>query len=282
MIVYTLRRNINDAVKSEKKDRKKIGFVPTMGALHDGHLSLVRQSLRENDVTVISIFVNPTQFDNPDDLEKYPRTLERDLHLLEQTDKNLTVYLPHAEDLYRGEVVSRSFDHKGLDKVMEGAYRKGHFDGVATVVSLLFEAVEPDRAYFGEKDFQQLRIIQNMVEQMKFPVEIRPVPIRREPDGLAMSSRNLRLSPEMRKEAPFIYKTLKEAKTMAEKGFSPGEIKKHIMKLYGETPLRLEYFEIADEELLHPASSFEDAKHYRAFVAAYAGDIRLIDNIRVK
>ncbi len=282
MIVFTLRKNIRNTVKKLKEAGKTIGFVPTMGALHPGHLALVKKSLEENHRTVVSIFVNPTQFDNPDDLAKYPRILERDLHLLEQTDKDLLVYLPLAEDLYEGNVKAKSFDHGGLDRVMEGAYRRGHFDGVATVVSLLFDAVQPHRAYFGEKDFQQLQIIRRLVESQNYPVDIRPVPIHREKDGLAMSSRNLRLTEPMRKEAPFIYQTLLKAKEMAEKGMKPALIKENISLLYEKSPLRLEYFEIADEEHLRPAENFEPGKNYRAFIAAYAGDIRLIDNLRIK
>ncbi len=282
MRVFTLKKNLNEAVKTEKKSGKTVGFVPTMGALHDGHLALVKKSLQENPVTVVSIFVNPTQFDNPEDLEKYPRFLERDLHLLEKTDKNLIIYLPLAEDLYEGSVRAKPYDHGGLDRVMEGAFRKGHFDGVATVVHLLFNAVQPDKAYFGEKDFQQLRIIQHMVDKEKLPIEIRPIPIYREKDGLAMSSRNLRLTDEMRQAAPFIYKSLMKAREMAEQGFTPSEIKQKIRELFSRSPLELEYFEIADEKKLKPAGDFKENKHYRGFIAAYAGNIRLIDNMRLK
>jgi len=282
MIVFTLKKNLQSHIDELKRRGKSIGFVPTMGALHEGHLSLVRKSLNENDATAVSIFVNPTQFDNPDDLAKYPRLLERDLHLLERLDKDIIVYLPLAEDLYEGAVKARRYDLGGLDKMMEGAFRPGHFDGVATVVHLLFDAVRPHRAYFGEKDFQQLQIIRRLVDMQHMPVEIRPVEIVREKDGLAMSSRNLRLNEYWRKQAPVLYELLQRARRLAEEGKNPDEIKQIVLMELDQSPLRADYFEIADEESLRPARSFEPGKHYRAFVAAYAGDVRLIDNIRLK
>ncbi len=279
MEVFTLKTHLGARIESLKNQGKTIGFVPTMGALHEGHLSLIEQSIKENDSTVVSIFVNPTQFDRKDDLEKYPRTLERDLYLLEQTDKNMIVYIPVAEDLYQGTVEAKHYALNGLDKTMEGKYRPGHFDGVATVVHKLFEAVRPHKAYFGEKDFQQLRIIQTLVENLKLPVEIIPVKIYREKDGLAMSSRNRRLKPEMRQAAPFIYQTLKQAASM-KPNHSPGEIKRQVELAFEKHPLlRLEYFEIADEENLQPAKKFDPRKKYRGFIAVFAGDVRLIDNI---
>jgi len=283
MVVFTLKKNLQSFLNYLKERNFQIGFVPTMGALHEGHLTLVKKSMEENNATVVSIFVNPTQFDNQNDLKYYPRTLEKDLFLLENLDKDMIVYIPVAEDLYGGPVRAKAYDHGGLDRVMEGAYRPGHFDGVATVVELLFDAVRPHRAYFGEKDFQQLQIIRHLVKSKKIPLEIRPVEIVREGDGLAMSSRNLRLTPEWRKEAPFLYHILREAREMAQQGHSPGEIKRYVMQQFEkETALRPDYFEIAEEETLQPADTFEPDKHYRAFVAAYAGDIRLIDNIRIK
>ncbi len=279
MEVYTLKSNLGKRIRELKSEGKTVGFVPTMGALHEGHLSLVRQSLKDNNITVVSIFVNPTQFDRKDDLEKYPRTLERDLYLLERTGKNIMVYIPVAEDLYEGKIEVGTYDLNGLDKVMEGAHRPGHFDGVATVVHKLFQSVQPHRAYFGEKDFQQLRIIQTLVKKLNLPIEIIPVPIYREPDGLAMSSRNLRLTEEMRKAAPFIYETLQKAAEMSRHS-GPQEIKDFVYKTFEKHPLlQLEYFEIADEENLQPAPHFEKGKKYRGFIAVFAGDIRLIDNI---
>jgi len=282
MIVFTLKQNLRDHISRLKEKGFQIGFVPTMGALHEGHLSLVRRSLDENDATVVSIFVNPTQFDNPDDLAKYPRLLERDLHLLERLDKNIIVYLPVAEDLYEGPVEARRYDLGGLDRVMEGAYRPGHFDGVATVVHLLFDAVRPHRAYFGEKDFQQLQIIRRLTETENIPVEIRPVEIVREEDGLAMSSRNLRLNDYWRKQAPLLYGLLRKARQWAEEGMGPAEIKRRVREELERSPLKPDYFEIAEEQSLQPADTFQPGKHYRAFMAAYAGDVRLIDNIRLK
>jgi len=283
MIVYTRKANLRNFLEPLKRSGKTIGFVPTMGALHEGHLSLVRRAAAENDAVVVSIFVNPTQFDNPDDLAKYPRLLERDLSLLEEIDPGMIIYLPVAGDLYEGPVRARSYDLDGLDEVMEGKFRPGHFAGVATVVHLLLDAVRPDRAYFGEKDFQQLRIIERLVNKLKLPVSIIPVPIVREDDGLAMSSRNLRLNEDMRKAASFIYRMLRYARRLADEGLGPEEIRRQIRRRFAEeSPLRLEYIEIADENTLLPAETFLPGKHYRAFIAAYAGDVRLIDNLRIK
>ncbi|WP_229791228.1 pantoate--beta-alanine ligase [Winogradskyella epiphytica] len=257
-----------------------VGFVPTMGALHNGHLSLVKNGLEENDVVVVSIFVNPTQFDNKDDLIKYPRTLEADIALLETiSDQKIIVYAPTAEDLYGDQVESQSFSFDGLENEMEGAFRPGHFDGVGTVVKRLFEIVKPDSAYFGEKDFQQLQIIKKLVELHGLPVNVVGCPIHRADDGLAMSSRNARLTPEHRKAAPFIYKTLTSAKikfgTKSAKNVTDWVTK----QFENQALLDLEYFIIADEATLKPTKRKSTKKSYRAFIAVYAGDIRLIDNI---
>lgn len=280
MYAWAYKTHLGEFIESLKNEGKSIGFVPTMGALHQGHLALVKRSLAENDHTVVSIFVNPTQFDRKEDLNNYPRFPERDLALLETLDKNIIVYLPEPNDLYGGKVQARKYDLDGLDLTMEGKFRPGHFDGVATVVELLFDAVKPDRAYFGEKDFQQLRIIQTLVQKLNIPVRIIPVEIQREADGLAISSRNLRLTEKYRKEAPIIYRLLLNAQEMAQKGFTPNEIRKTITAQFKHHPLlRLEYFEIADEQTLRPAQKFEPGKKYRAFVAVFAGNVRLIDNI---
>jgi len=280
MYVWTTKARMSEHTGRLRREGHSVGFVPTMGALHDGHLALVKKSLAENDHTVVSIFVNPTQFDRKDDLEKYPRLVEQDLYKLEQLDPNIIVYLPRAEDIYEGRIQAEHFDLGGLDRVMEGAHRPGHFDGVATIVKKLFDVVKPHRAYFGEKDFQQLRIIQHLAQQLKDSIEIVPVEIYRETDGLAMSSRNLRLAPAYREAAPFIYQTLQKARQMALEGHSPKEIKEKVYQLFAQHPLlKLEYFEIADEENLQPAENFETDKKYRGFIAAYAGDIRLIDNM---
>ncbi|MRJ07347.1 pantoate--beta-alanine ligase [Ornithobacterium rhinotracheale] len=266
-------------VASQRKLKKTIGFVPTMGALHAGHLSLIKQCKADNDICVASVFVNPTQFNNPEDLEKYPRHPEKDAELLESVDCD-AVFFPTVEDIYPEGEKSETFDFNGLENQMEGKFRPGHFDGVGTIVNKFFEIIQPDRAYFGEKDFQQLRIIQTMVEKKGHHIEIVPMPIFREDDGLAMSSRNQRLSPEFRNASPRIYEILKEVNSL-KNDFSPQEVKQRIEELFAQTDLELEYFVICDEETLHEINDWKDSENIRAFVAAYAGDIRLIDNLKI-
>tara|TARA_Y100000815_G_scaffold87670_1_gene76376 strand:+ start:446 stop:1297 length:852 start_codon:yes stop_codon:yes gene_type:complete len=259
---------------------KSVGFVPTMGALHQGHLSLVNRGLDENDIVVVSIFVNPTQFDNQEDLVKYPRTLKTDVDLLKTVSEDrIVVYAPTVEDIYGDHVESQSFKFDGLENEMEGAFRDGHFDGVGTVVKRLFEIVEPQNAYFGEKDFQQLQIIRKLVELHKLPVNIVGCNISRASDGLAMSSRNKRLTKAHRNVAPLIFKTLKTAK--AKFGTkSAKKVAEWVEKQFQKEPLlELEYFTIADVTTLKPVKRKSKNKTYRAFIAVYAGDIRLIDNI---
>lgn len=259
--------------------KNKLGFVPTMGALHEGHAALVKQAVEENDYVVVSIFVNPTQFDNKKDLEKYPKTLEADMALLDNISKNIFIFAPSVSEIYRKKVISKSYDFDGLDKVMEGAFRDDHFNGVGTIVEALLRAIEPDRAYFGEKDFQQLQIIRKMVAQQKLDVTIIGCPIVREPSGLAMSSRNERLSKSMRKEAAFIYKTLLAAKKQF--GTKSATTVLHwVTDQFEQHPaLKLEYVEIADIDTLTPIIKKQSKRKYRAFVAVYAEDVRLIDNI---
>lgn len=259
-------------------ENKTIGLVPTMGALHKGHLSLIETAKAENDITVVSIFVNPTQFDKQEDLTNYPRTLESDLELLKDVKCDV-VYVPSPEDIYNNNVISEKFDFDGLEKEMEGKHRKGHFDGVGTIVKKLFEAVRPTNAYFGEKDFQQLQIIKKLVEKYHIPVKVIGCEIYREKDGLAMSSRNLRLTEQQRKEAPFIYKTLKKAKQLfIEKPIT--EVKKWVEKEFAKNQtLILEYFDIADINTLKSAKRKGRKAKYRGFIAVYADNIRLIDNI---
>lgn len=266
-------------LKNLKNQQVSIGFVPTMGALHNGHLSLVQKSVADNDITVVSIFVNPTQFDNPSDLEKYPRDLEKDISLLEPFNSKLIVFTPSISNMYENGLTSDTYFFDNLENEMEGKHRKGHFDGVATVVSKLFEIINPNKAYFGEKDFQQLQIIRKMVAQNGQKVSIVNCPIVREDNGLAMSSRNERLSTKEREEAAIIYQTLKEVK---EKFHS--ENIETLNKLVTErflpyANMQLEYFEIADEETLKSANSKEANKKYRAFIAVFIGGVRLIDNI---
>ena len=260
-------------------DKKKtLGLVPTMGALHKGHLSIVKRAKKENDYVIVSIFVNPTQFDKEEDLLKYPNTVKTDLKLLEDLQCDF-VFMPKIEEIYANNIVSDSFDFDNLDKAMEGAFRKGHFDGVATIVKKLFNITHPNNAYFGEKDFQQLQIIKKMVEIESIPIQVIACEIYREDDGLAMSSRNLRLSPKQRNAAPLIYKTLLESiELIHEKdiGFIKTFVKNNIES---NEFLELEYFEIADIETLIPATEIIHDKKYRAFIAAFAGPIRLIDNI---
>lgn len=257
-----------------------VGFVPTMGALHNGHLSLVNRALSQNEVVVVSIFVNPTQFDNKEDLINYPRNLESDIALLETlNDARIVLYAPKAVDIYGDMIVSESFDYDGLEHEMEGAFRDGHFDGVGTIVKRLLEIVKPDEAYFGEKDFQQLQIIKKLVAKNHIPAKIIGVDIYRAEDGLAMSSRNVRLSPEHRAAAPFIYKTLRTAKTKFGTE-SASTVLEWVEAQFKTQPLlELEYFIIADSKTLKPIKQKSIKKSYRAFIAVYAGDIRLIDNI---
>lgn len=257
-----------------------IGFVPTMGALHHGHLSLVNKGLSENDFVVVSVFVNPTQFDNQEDLVKYPRTLDEDIILLKTvSDHKIIVYAPTVEDIYANSVTSQSFTFDGLEYEMEGAFRDGHFDGVGTIVKRLFEIVKPDNAYFGEKDFQQLQIIRKLVELHHLPLNVVGCPIHRASDGLAMSSRNTRLTKEHREIAPFIYKTLNTAKTMFGTK-SAQKVTEWVNNQFKKQPLlEVEYFIIADIKTLKPVKRKSTRKSYRAFIAVYAGDIRLIDNI---
>lgn len=280
MKIYTEKNKINDAVDALKSKNLSVGMVPTMGALHEGHLQLVIRALKENDIAVVSIFVNPTQFDNKTDLEKYPRTLESDVKLLETVSKtDIIVYAPTVEDIYEGNTVSEAFDFDGLEFEMEGKFRHGHFDGVGTIVKRFFEIVKPHKAYFGEKDFQQLQIIKKLVEKHGIHVKIVGCKIHRETNGLAMSSRNTRLEPKYKDAAPFIYRTLKTAKVkFGTKSATKvvewvgNQFKKHDL-------LDLEYFLIADTKTLKPVKRKSNKKEYRAFIAVYAGEIRLIDNI---
>ncbi|WP_440120185.1 pantoate--beta-alanine ligase [Tenacibaculum sp. Ill] len=281
MKIFTSKSEIKEFLSALKMDKKSIGFVPTMGALHQGHLSLIKRAKKKKDIAVVSIFVNPTQFDNKEDLDKYPKTYESDVALLESVDCDV-LFFPSVEEIYAENVTSEEFDFDGLEHQMEGRFRDGHFDGVGTIVKTLFEIVEPDTAYFGKKDFQQLQIIKKLVEKYNLPVKIKGRPIFREDDGLAMSSRNTRLTKEHRESAPFIYKTLKKAK----KKFgakSPEDLTKWVEKQFKKhLLLELEYFTIADEETLQTAKEIKENKQYRAFIAVFAGDIRLIDNIRLK
>lgn len=280
MEVYSEKQQIVGVLDALKAKKQTLGLVPTMGALHQGHLQLVKKALENNDKVVVSIFVNPTQFNNQEDLIKYPRTLDKDVALLETVSKsNILVYAPTVDDIYEGNTISQDFDFDGLEYEMEGKFRQGHFDGVGTIVKRFFEIVKPNNAYFGEKDFQQFTIIKKLVEKHNIPVNIVGCKIHREPNGLAMSSRNTRLKPEYKKAAPFIYKTLKTAKTLFGTK-SANKVSEWVEKQYANHDLlELEYFIIADTKTLKPMKRKSNKKSYRAFIAVYADDIRLIDNI---
>lgn len=278
MLIFNNKAALNAKLSLLRAQQKTIGFVPTMGALHAGHLSLLKRSAAENDITVISIFVNPTQFNNPEDLEKYPRTLERDVEKIMEAGSDIIVFAPTTEDMYGNITSSAHFSFDGLEEQMEGKHRPGHFDGVGTIVKKLFEAVKPKNAYFGEKDFQQLQIVKKMVEKEGMAVRVTGCPIYREDNGLAMSSRNERLSEKERDDAAFIYKILLKAKEYYLTQ-SPDSIRRLVNNAFKENPaLELEYFEIADEATLIPLIDKNDGKA-RAFIAVMVGNVRLIDNI---
>ena len=279
MKVLKSKKTLIDYVERQREMGKKIGFAPTMGALHQGHLSLYKAAKKENDEVISSIFVNPTQFNNPDDFQKYPKTLEKDLELLEKAGVD-AVYVPNVEEMYPDGLNSKKYDFDGLENEMEGKYRPGHFDGVGTIVEELFRQVQPHNAYFGEKDYQQLAIIKKMVEKTKLPVKIHGVPTLREEDGLAMSSRNVRLTETQRKEATIIYETLTKVKEWF-KVISLEEIKQKVTDIFRNSNFELEYFVIADEEMLKEANAIDENKEYRAFIVAYAGEVRLIDNMHL-
>ncbi|MCW2120344.1 pantoate--beta-alanine ligase [Flavobacterium sp. 7A] len=269
-------------LKSFKTQNMTIGYVPTMGALHQGHLSLMQQSLQENHVTVVSIFVNPTQFNNPDDLSKYPRTLEQDTEKINALNTDIIIYAPSVEDIYEGNVTSQTFNFEGLENQMEGKFRPGHFNGVGTIVKRLFEIITPTHAYFGEKDFQQLQIVKKMTQKSLLPVTIIGCPIFRESNGLAMSSRNERLSLNQREEASMIYKTLLRTKDLF-KTQTANEVNQWVETVFVKNDtFELEYFAIAEEETLLTCEEKMEDKNYRAFIAVFVNNIRLIDTISLK
>lgn len=278
MKVFSVKELATSHLTNLKSKGFTIGFVPTMGALHEGHLSLIKDAQKDNDFVVVSIFVNPTQFNNEGDLDKYPRTLEEDLKKLKSVDCDF-VFTPSADEMYNKNEKAEVFNFNGLDKEMEGKFRDNHFNGVGTIVKKFFEIIRPNNAYFGEKDFQQLQIIKKLVTITKQPVNIVGCPIDREQDGLARSSRNVRLTEEHRNSAHFIYKTICKAKEMFI-DFSPNEIEKWVEKEFrNHSNLVLEYFTIAKENDLKPAKSFDNNYKYRAFIAVFADEIRLIDNV---
>ena len=278
-LVHTIQE-LRAELDIQRKAGKKIGFVPTMGALHEGHASLVRRAVAENEIVVVSVFVNPTQFNDKNDLLKYPRTLEADCELLEK-EGTAYVFAPSVEEIYP-EPDTRQFSYAPLDTVMEGKFRPGHFNGVCQVVSKLFMMVDPDVAYFGEKDFQQLAIIREMVKQMNFPLQIVGCPIVREADGLALSSRNARLSDEQRKQALEISQTLFKSQEYAA-SHTLAETQQFVEEsIAAAEGLELEYFEIVDGMTLQKIASWEDTDYIVGCITVFCGEVRLIDNIKYK
>lgn len=276
IVLYTVN-DLQHAVSISKNEGKTIGFVPTMGALHEGHVSLVKECSKQNDICVVSIFVNPTQFNNLTDLDKYPRTIEQDTNVLELAGADI-VFIPSVEQIYP-EPDTRIFEFGQLDIVMEGKFRPGHFNGVAQVVSRLFDIVQPDRAYFGEKDFQQLVIIREMVRQLNLSVEIIPMPILREKSGLAMSSRNQRLTEEQKNTAVNIYKVLTESKKLYKNNTVTETLSQVIDSVNKIDMLEVEYFEIVDGNTLQQISDWKDTNYAVGCITVFCGEVRLIDNV---
>ena len=281
MEVLKNKKTLQDFVERQKEMGKRIGFAPTMGALHNGHLSLYEAARKENDLVISSIFVNPTQFNNAEDLENYPRDTDKDLLILENSGLVDAVYLPEVEDIYPEKTESQHYDYDGLENEMEGKSRPGHFDGVGTVVEELFKQVKPDNAYFGEKDFQQLAIIRKMTEKKQLPIKIIGVPIYRAENGLALSSRNQRLTAERRDDSKIIYEILVSVNRWF-KLKSIAEIKEKVKEILStQSGMELEYFMIADENTLKETVTVEDSKSYRAFIVVNVDGVRLIDNIHL-
>jgi len=278
MEVFTTISQIRSWLECHRKDADSVGFVPTMGALHEGHLALVRRSVEENDVTVVSIFVNPIQFNNKEDLSRYPRTLDTDLEMLRSAGCS-AAFTPSADEIYPAEVTEH-YDFGPLERVMQGEFRPGYFNGVAVVVSRLFNIVEPGKAYFGMKDFQQLRIIQTLVDQEGMKVEVVPFPTVRETDGLAMSSRNQRLSTAERAVAPVIFETLSAVREMASEK-TVDWLREYAINRLNQVPgMQVEYFTIARLDTLEPIGEWAETRlPAGAFVAVHLGKVRLIDNL---
>lgn len=281
MIICSSLSDLEQAISSLSNDCE-IGLVPTMGALHQGHISLVKTAFKYTDTVIVSIFVNPVQFNNPDDLKRYPRTVEADCRLLEDAGTTI-VFIPSVEDIYP-EPDNREFDLGGLDSAGEGPRRPGHFNGVAKVVTRLFDLTKPSYAFFGEKDFQQLAIIKYFTRKLGYPLEIIPCPIFREEDGLAMSSRNRLLNPEQRKAAPAIYRALSNAARLAaQRELTPVElIDVTIREINKSNQLNTEYVEIVNSLTLQSVTSWDEAGEIQMWTAVFAGEIRLIDNIKLK
>ncbi len=281
MQVFYDKDTFSKYIDLQKEQNNSIGFAPTMGALHAGHISLYEEANKDNDVVISSIFVNPTQFNNPDDLEKYPRTVENDIEKLKNSKLVDAVYIPKVKDIYPNGLERKHYDFGGIENEMEGAARPGHFDGVGTVVEELFRQVRPDNAYFGEKDFQQLKIIEKLVDILNLGIKIHGVKIHRENNGLAMSSRNMRLSEAEKKASSVIYQTLKKVDDWFRVITIP-EIKIRVEEIFDRDDMVLEYFLIANEDTLKEADFFSEDENYRAFIVVNVEQVRLIDNMHLK
>ena len=281
MNLFREKSNLIVKLTNLKKNNFRIGLVPTMGALHKGHISLVKKSIKENDYTIVSIFVNPTQFNNKKDLNLYPKNLTKDCNYLDSISSDIIIFAPEINDIYDNNLSVKKFNFYGLDKFMEGKYRKGHFNGVATIVSYLFRLVKPNNAYFGEKDFQQLRIIQQLVIDNNIPVNVIGCETIREKDGLALSSRNIKLSKHYRKIASKIYEIINYVRINFS-SMSFLEIYTYVEKFFDNIPeIKLEYFTIAESKILQPVKEKIKNKKYRAFIAVRLNGIRLIDNMEL-
>ncbi|RZJ51337.1 MAG: pantoate--beta-alanine ligase [Chryseobacterium sp.] len=281
MEVLKNKKTLQDFIERQREMGKKIGFAPTMGALHNGHLSLYEAARKENDLVISSIFVNPTQFNNAEDLEKYPRDTNRDILILEKSGLVDAVYIPEVQDIYPEKAESQHYDFDGLENEMEGKSRPGHFDGVGTVVEELFNQVKPDSAYFGEKDFQQLAIIKKMVEKKQLSIKIKGVDIYRAENGLALSSRNQRLTEDRREDSKIIYETLVKVNDWF-RTVSVSEINDRVKDIFDDQKgMQLEYFLIADENTLKETNFFYKGKSYRAFIVVMVDGVRLIDNMHL-
>ena len=282
MKVFSKIVDLQNALFDERKAGKSVGLVPTMGALHEGHASLVRRSVKDNDVTVVSVFVNPTQFNDQGDLNRYPRTLEADCQLLESCGADY-VLAPSVEEMYPTPD-TRHFEYPPVSTVMEGAHRPGHFNGVCQVVSRLFYIVRPDKAYFGEKDWQQIAVVKAMVRHLQLPVQIVECPIVREDDGLAKSSRNALLAPDERKIAPAIYKALHDSLNYAKQHTLKETHDKVVSDINAVKGLEVEYFSIVDGDTLQDVAQWEDSPYVVGCITVYCGKtpIRLIDHIKYK
>ena len=280
MLVFRDISTLQNHLSNLKSKEKIIGFIPTMGALHNGHLSLVNKSVSQNDFTVVSIFINPTQFNNVDDLKTYPSDIDKDLELLRSISEKIIVFNPEPNELYSGDIRLDNFNFNGLDKYMEGEFRGNHFVGVATVVSKLFSLIKADNTYFGEKDFQQLRIIENLIKEKNFSTKLIRCETIRSKDGLALSSRNNQLNFSSKKIATNLFKALNFAKEKIDV-LSTNEIEEKIAEnLSNFKEIKLEYFVIADEQNLRPIK-YKQTEKYRAFIAAYVSGVRLIDNVKL-